>query len=658
MRTGALLLFLSAFCARCASTLTPTGGPRDSLPPVVVAMTPADGALRMKDGSRIYIEFDEFIQLKDQQKEFYTSPPMKYRPTLTMRGRGVVVQLRDTMHPNTTYALNFGSTVCDNNEGNPLHALRYVFSTGDEIDSMYMSGYTADSYRADSVSKSFIWFYVADSLPETPGYDSTLFLREPHVVARAENNGIFIAQNLKPVPYRVYAVEDRNGNQTYDPAVDQVGFLEGTYNPAEQPDFAIWYDSVRRYPTAEPQLYIRMFTDRAFRRQMLAQSERPLQHKAVLYFNAARPEISELRFDSIPADRVIVEPLTEGRDTLALWFNLPSAELPDTIRGTVTYLKHDSLNVLRPETEELKLAWRLVETREQERERERQERERARAEAAGEEYTPPEQENPFAFKLPLSGEVNPERHLTAEFDYPLVRADSSALHLTRTDAEGVTTDVPVRFVRDTASMHRWRIEARWETGGEYALTIPEGALTDVAGCSNDSITGSYKVMDPEQFAVVKCLVQSPGEGMRYIVQLLDAGDRLIEERRGVTEGPVQFNYVEPGEIKLRVVEDANANGRWDTGDLVARRQPERSELYRNDAGEEIFTTKANWEFEVTLDMGRLFAPVTMESLVRLLDERETQRLRKEDEARREAAARQSGQQQSGGFGLGSMGGMI
>ena len=196
---------------------------------------------------KIYIEFDEFVQLKDQQKEFFTSPAMKKKPLITLRGRGIVVQLRDTLAPNTTYALNFGSAIRDNNEGNPLYSMRYVFSTGPEIDSMVLSGYTADSYKADSVSKSFIWFFPADSVEQVAGYDSTIFKYKPAAIARAENNGIFIAQNLKPIPYRVYAVQDKNDNQMYEPGSDQVGFLEGTYNPAEMPDFGMWYDSIRQY---------------------------------------------------------------------------------------------------------------------------------------------------------------------------------------------------------------------------------------------------------------------------------------------------------------------------------------------------------------------------------------------------------------------------
>ena len=635
LRAAVLLLFATAFLSRCASMMTPTGGPRDTLPPVILNMTPDNFSVNrpIVHHEKIYIEFDEFVQLKDQQKEFFTSPQMKKKPLVSMRGKGIVVQLRDTLEANTTYALNFGSAVRDNNEGNPLYSMRYVFSTGPTIDSMIFSGYTADSYKADSVSKSFIWFFPADSVENVAEYDSTIFKYKPAVIARAENNGIFIAQNLKPIPSRVYAVQDKNDNQMYEPGSDQVGFLEKSYNPAEMPDFAMWYDSIRQYVTAEPQLYLRMFTDKAFRRQLLSQTERPLQHKAMLYFGAAHPRIERIRFDSIPEDRVIVDPQTVGRDTIALWFNMPSSALPDTIKGEITYFKHDTVNVLQEVTEPLKLSWRLIETKEQEKEREILDRDRRQAEAAGEKWVEPKKENPFAYKLPLTGEINPENNLTVDFDYPLTRLDSAAMLLTLTRSDNSIEDVPVRFVRDTGLLRRWHIEAPWTSGGQYTLTIPKGAITDVAGFSNDSIVRKYTVLDPEKFATVKIHVKGKDDKAKYILQLLDGSNALKQEKRDVTTGDWQFNYVPAGEIKFRIIEDMNGNGKWDTGNVVERLQPERAEIYANDEGEDTFATKTNWEVEFSIDMNRVFAPVTMESLSRLLDEREAQRLRREAEKR-------------------------
>lgn len=661
LRAGVLLFFATAFLSRCASMMTPTGGPRDSLPPVIVHMSPDNFATNrpLTGHENIYIEFNEFVQLKDQQKEFFTSPAMKKKPTVTLRGRGVSIRLRDTLETNTTYALNFGASIRDNNEGNPLHSMRYVFSTGPTVDSMILSGYTADSYKADSVSKSFIWFFVADSVENIAEYDSTLFKYQPAAIGRAEGNGIFIAQNLKPVDYRIYAVEDKNDNQLYEPGNDQVGFLERAYNPADLPDFAIWYDSIRQYMTAQPQLYLRMFTDRAFRRQALTQSERPLQHKAMLYFAAPHPQIDSIRFDSIATERVIVDPQTTGRDTIALWFNVPATMLPDTLKGEIVYFKHDTLNVLQRVREPLKLAWRLVETKEQEREREKSDRDRRRAEAEGEEWVEPEKPNPFAYKLSLTGDINPEEGLSIDFDYPLARLDSANLLLTRTLPDNAIEDVRVRMVRDTAELRRWHIRAPWQPAGAYTLTIPSGAIEDVAGFSNDSIVGKYTALDPENFAVVKIRISGRDDGTKYIVQLLDGAGTLKQEKRDLSTGDVQFNYVPAGEIKFRVIEDNNGNGKWDTGNVVERRQPERAEFYTNDQGEDTFATKTNWEVEFSMDMQRLFAPVTMESLSRMLDERELQRLRREAEQRaKEPKQNQNGQNQnqSNPNGFGGMGG--
>ena len=334
-------------------------------PPVIVNMTPdnfATGRPTVGHG-KIYIEFDEFVQLKDQQKEFFTSPAMKKKAAHHPARPGHRRAAARHAGPEYDLCAQFRRRHPRQQRGQPalFDALRLLDGSRDRLDGPF--GLYGRQLQGRLRVEELHLVLPADSVEQVAGYDSTIFKYKPAAIARAENNGIFIAQNLKPIPYRVYAVQDKNDNQMYEPGSDQVGFLEGTYNPAEMPDFGMWYDSIRRYVTAEPQLYFRMFTDKAFRRQVLSQTERPLQHKAMLYFAAARPKITRLRFDSIPADRVIVDPQTVGRDTIALWFNVPSSSLPDTIKGEITYFKHDTVNQLQEVTEPLKLAWRLIETR-------------------------------------------------------------------------------------------------------------------------------------------------------------------------------------------------------------------------------------------------------------------------------------------------------
>ena len=657
-----LLLFGGAFLSRCASIGSPSGGPKDTLPPTIMAMTPEQNTTNF-NSDRIFIAFDEYVQLKDQQKEIFTSPAMRKKPKVSLRGRGIHVEIEsDSLEPNTTYAIEFGSSVADNNEGNPYYGLRYVFSTGGEIDSLVMSGYTEDSGTLDSLGRTFICFFEADSVEVPDAYDSTMFKYKPSKIARSRNNGIFIAQNLKPVDYRIYAYYDTNDNQAYEPSIDKVGFLDGVYNPTKMPEFVVWYDSVRHYYSADPQLYLRMFTDVSFSRQSLKESKRPEQHKIELYFGAARPEIKKLELEGIPSDKIIIEPITEGRDTLALWLGVESDKLPDTLRGSITYMKHDSVRVLRESTEELKLSWRRVESREQERERERLEKAKAKAEAEGKEWREPPRPSTFKIVAPTTkAEVNPEQDLALEFATPLTRFDSTSVELLSWSQKKDTLRERVTFIADSISPRKWRLRSRWLPEREYRLFIPTDALADITGEGNDSITLNLTVADIEKFATLKFNVIPRTPDAVYVVQLLDASNKLLRELRDIGGGNHTINYVPAGDVRMRIIEDLNGNGKWDSGNMVERRQSERAEFYKNDNEEELFTTKTGWEFEFNFDMAKIFAPVTMQELIERLDKREMVRLQQEEERRRKAAAargNESHSSNSGMGGMGSLGGMM
>lgn len=670
-RITVVLLFLGAFFSRCAHIMTPDGGPKDTIPPVIIALNPDNFTTNFK-ANKVYIEFNEYVQIKDQNKEMFTSPAMKKMPLVATRGKGIVITIRDTLKENTTYAIDFGSAIRDNNEGNPLNAMRYVFSTGDKVDSLMCSGYTADSYKADSVSRTYIWFYIADSLPVTPDYDSTIFNRQPDVIARAQNNGIFIAQNLKPVDYRIYAFGDKNDNKMYEAGTDLVGILEGTYNPAKMPEFAIWFDSLRMYPSAEPQLYFRMFTDKAFKNQRLVEAKRTDRKKLLLYFNADYPDIESIRLDSIPSDKILYDPITKGRDTLNLWLDVPAENLPDTIKGEITYFRHDSVRQYVKTTEPLKMAWRYVESKEEQREREKEEKEREKAEKEGREWTPPTKPNPFKYTTSAQGEINPEKGIDLTLTFPAVKFDTTSVKLYKIEGkEGAATkqvEVAKHFVRDTLNMARWEIRSKWEKNTKYRLYIPKQTITDVMGYQNDSISSDFATYDPEKYATIVLKVK--GEPHRkYIVQQTDSSGKTQQELTGVANGKYRLNYISPGEIRLRIIEDTNGNGVWDAGDVIKRLQPERAEMYINDKGEDLFATKANWEIEIDMDMSKIFKPMTMENLVKILDEKEASRLKKlyEEWEKKQAQGgnkQNNSQGQSsggmmGGFGgMGGMGGMM
>jgi hypothetical protein len=464
---------------------------------------------------------------------------MKKKPTLLMRGKTLFIDIKDdTLKPNTTYAIEFGGAVADNNEGNPLHGFRYVFSTGGPIDSLFMSGYTEDSEKADSLGRTYIYFFEADSVPEPKEYDSTIFNYQPSKIARSNKNGIFIAQNLKPVKYRIYAMYDENENQSYEPGTDKVGFVDGVYNPLEMPAFGVWFDSLRHYMSADPQLYFRMFTDESFVRQSLQDHLRPDQHKLLLYFAAKHPEIKEIKLDGINPRDIIIEPQSSRRDTLTLWLKTPSEMLPDTIRGFVRYMKHDSVRVLREDTAKLRLTWRLIESREQERERERLEKEKAKAEAEGVEWKEPPRPSTFKMeKFQSTAEVNPEEDLAIEFATPLLKFDSTAVELLSWSSGGDTLPETVHFIPDTLSPRKWKVRTKWDAKRSYRLLFPTDSMVDITGEGNDSLVMNLTVSDKDKFAVLNLKVLPRMAGYKYIIQLTDASsNRVLREIRDAGSG--------------------------------------------------------------------------------------------------------------------------
>lgn len=652
-----VFLFASAFMWRCANIAGPQGGPRDSLPPVIMNITPANGTVNF-DQKRIYIEFDEYVKLTDQQKEFFVSPAMEKKPTLTIRGRGVQIDILDTLKPNTTYSLNFGSSISDNNEGNKLPGVRYIFSTGPTIDSMYMAGRTVSAEKGDTVSKTLIMFYDAAEVDSLyPDQDSTLLKLKPQAIARAMTNGVFFAQNLKPIDYRVYAVEDKNGNFTYEQEVDRVGYIDTVLNPLRMPDFTVRYDTSRLELVPEPQVQFSLFTEKAFKMQRLANSLRPEQKRIRFEFSAPEPEILSLRLDSLSEENYVWERMTERGDTLEVWLNAPAELLADTLKGELIYLKTDSVRNLVPDTAKLALFWKYVETEADKKAREEEEKARKEAEKYGEEYTPPAKPNPFKVTLNTQ-EVQPGREATLKFDAPLVSVDTSKMMLIRLGEENARYKARYTFAQDTADIHLWHIGASWQELGKYELQALPGAWVDSRGDSNDTTTLNLTVADPSKFGKINIRFTAKSDSSHYVIYLLNStGSQTLDTKRVTGSGEVVFDFVKPADVKIRVLEDLNGNGTWDSGSVIFRQQPERAEIYSDNEGSETMTVKANWDIDLDMDMNRLFEPITTESIRREVAEQEQKRLEKlrEQARQRELQRQQQEQKKSSGGGLGSFG---
>jgi hypothetical protein len=247
-----------------------------------------------------------------------------------------------------------------------------------------------------------------------------------------------------------------------------------------------------------------------------------------------------------------------------------------------------------------------------------------------------------------------------------VSIDSAQITLANilTDKEGNKSETPVavRMEQDTLNMRIWHISGDWKSGGDYKLVIPAGVFVNVARESNDTLRAEFKIMEKEKYATVYVNLMGKTPESKYILTLLDKSGKVVEERLNASTGLHGFEYVPEGEVSMRITEDLNGNGKWDSGDVIARRQPERVETYTSESGDKAVPTRANWEVNLTMDMNKMFAPVTIESVIAKLEAAERVRVSKimEERFRRaeEKARKGDEPEAAGGFSIGgALGGM-
>ncbi len=219
------MLLLIAASWQCARRGTPEGGPRDETPPVLLRMEPDSMTINF-DADRIRLYFDEFVVLKDPQNQLIVSPPLKYAPELSPQGttrKYVEVKLKDTLLENTTYTLNFGQSIVDNNEGNANAFLTYVFSTGDYIDSLRLRGGVKDAFNREADNFISVMLYEID----TAYTDSVIYKKLPNYITNTlDSLVVFELRNLKEGTYSLVAIKDENRNNLFDQSTDKIGFLE------------------------------------------------------------------------------------------------------------------------------------------------------------------------------------------------------------------------------------------------------------------------------------------------------------------------------------------------------------------------------------------------------------------------------------------------
>lgn len=289
----------------CANTKTgPSGGPKDTLAPVILKIIPDSNALNVDTvETKITLTFDEYVQIKDASKNIFLSPPQKKKPTTKIKSKSLIVSFEESLDSAKTYSLNFGSAIADNNEGNVLENFVYSFSTGNTIDSMLISGTILDNSTLFPAEGITVALYANPT-------DSSVINVLPDAISRSDKWGYFTLRNLKPIPYKVYAFKDENLNFLYDAGSEQVGFLDSMITPTiimseGLPQLASYsMEDTVQCLTRPVELNINVFSERPTN-QYITEYERPTKRGAYIKFNAPDVIIDSFSIRGIRQDQII-----------------------------------------------------------------------------------------------------------------------------------------------------------------------------------------------------------------------------------------------------------------------------------------------------------------------------------------------------------------
>lgn len=594
-RLGGVALVLAVVYS-CASIGHLEGGPIDEDPPRFVEGTPAPGSLNNGKRKRISITFDEYIKLDNPGEKIVISPPQQQQPEVKASSKKVIVNLEDTLKANTTYTIDFGDAIQDNNESNPLEGFTYTFSTGDRLDTMVVSGTVLNASNLEPVKGMQVGLHAK--------LEDSAFTKLPFErVGRTDSRGRFAIRGVAPGKYRIYALQDADQNYAFTQPAEAIAFHDSLIVPAWERRTrmdTLWRDTLT-IDTVMAVEYTHYLPDdillRAFKEkvssQRLARSERLTPKEFSLYFTApadSLPLLKGLNFDE--TDAFIIEQTTGRNDTLHYWIKDSLVYQIDTLQMSLTYLYTDSLKQLVPRTDTLRLVSKQRPKTEKElkKEQEEKEKERKRREEKGE---PPLVETDFlTVDVYAPNSMDVYDYITLTFAEPLAGMNDTAIHL-RHQVDSLWEDIPFTIERDTLDhkVYNFLPGVDWEYGGSYSFEADSTAFHGLYGLFTDKIKKEFKVKTPEEYGAI--FFNVTGADSTAFVELLDEKD-VVVRTVPVTDGKADFYFLNPGKYGARLVQDTNGNGEWDTGDFARKVQPEEVFYYW-----QVLELKENFELTQT-----------------------------------------------------------
>lgn len=590
-----LTVVIGGVFTSCARMGNPDGGWYDETPPKVLGATPADKATEVK-AQKVKISFDEFVKIDNPTENVIVSPPQLQAPEIKAAGKSIEVKLLDSLKANTTYTIDFSDAISDNNEGNPLGNYTYSFSTGAEIDTMEVSGYVVAAENLEPVKGILVGLYanLADS-----AFEKQPMLR----VSRTDSRGHFVIKGVKRGTYRVYALQDVDGNYQFNQKSEMIAFNHELIKPSVMDDTrqdTLWSDSlhiadIKRVGYAHflpDNITLCAFHEVLTSRYLLSVTRNEANHFAVnfSYGNPKLPQIKGLNFNA--HDAFIAIPNAK-RDTIDYWLRDTALVNQDTLRMEMTYLMTDSAGQLVSQTDTLEVLSKQPYERRMKQLKatyEKWQKQQEKLKKKGEPYQTEMPRPTLAIRMQNANEIDPEKRLQLQFETPISTIDTTKVHLyTKVDSlwyranyqllPAARRNAEGRFVRPDSLKYgmNYEITADWKPGQDYSFETDSTAFTDIYGAVTPKYKQGFKVKGDDEFGSL-VITLTGLDGQPCIVQLLDRNDKVIKEVAAEHQ-QAEFYYLKPETYYLRLFVDSNHNGIWDTGDYAKDRQPEAVYYY-------------------------------------------------------------------------------
>ncbi|WP_421794550.1 Ig-like domain-containing protein [Haliscomenobacter sp.] len=522
----------------CATPQPPLGGPKDETPPRIDTPRSTPNYQVNFKKQPIEIVFNEWIQQpQDVAKQVVVSPPIRYMGTLLkLKGKVLVIEFddREELQENVTYTINLGEAIKDLSEGNAAKDLRFVFSTGPILDSLGMQGEVRDFITQKPLENILVMVYSKLN-------DSIVKKERPLYFGKTNKEGRFSIKNMREGEFKVFALEDANQPYLYDAATEKIAFADSL---------------VRTGIDTNAQVSLRIFSE--------------IPTLRLLNTDAKRYGLVNLQFNQPPKD-VQIAAATPGfqlrteiiRDTLKVWYagTSTAANWSLDVRKDSTFKDTLRIKTFAPETylRTAKLTLQNADLKEFQK-------------------------------------LNPEKPLILTFNHPLISFDINKLTVVEDSVRKIS---PSMIEIDSLNSRRLILQYRWVESSKYQLRFAPGAVRDIYALGfRDTVRYNFQAMPRKNYGNIDLKVENLDSTRHYVMELmLGENTEPVQRERIDLKTNARFIYkvMEPSTYKIRLFEDLNRNGEWDTGNYFKHQQPEP--IYIRD----LEALRPNWDLEVTAD---------------------------------------------------------